>query len=434
MKTRIFIITFLLLSASYFAEVKPTQNIDVNFGFFYSSLSPHGSWLQIDAGIYGWRPNRMHRDWRPYSDGRWTWTEYGWYWDSYEPFGWATYHYGRWINDDYYGWIWIPDYEWGPSWVEWRYDDDYIGWAPLPPYAGFRIGFGIHFSIGWHSHHSHWNFVRFDHFCHNRVHNYFIDSYRVNRFFNNTKYRTNYFDRNNRIINGGVDRDFIERRGGERIRETSIRTTSNLRDVGRNNNGRESYVRAYRPGEDDLRRTRDVEINKIDRPERSISIQKDRIAIRTSRDNGMVSPKSDEKTTERMTVRTERNDRSNENSGRNVIKNENENRNREIERARDYRENRTEQSKIANERKDPVIPERNAIRENNSKPEQPRQRTEMFNNRSENRSERSVERSTTRENRSSDRKAETRSSNRSSERSAPPARSSSEKNSREKRR
>lgn len=353
MKTRIFIIAFLLLSASFIAEAKPAPDIDVNFGFFYQNLLPHGSWIQIDAGVYGWRPNRINNDWRPYSDGRWVWTENGWYWDSYEPFGWAAYHYGRWLNDDYYGWIWIPDYEWGPSWVEWRYDDDYIGWAPLPPYAGFRIGFGIHFSIGWHSPFSHWNFVRYDHFCHNRVHNYFIQSHRVNRFFSHTKYRTNYYDRNNRIYNGGVERDFIERRGGERIRETSIRRTSDLRDVSRSSYNRGSYVRDFRPDEDELRKTREIEINKYERPERSISIQRDKIAIRTSRDSGINLRRNEDNNNERSTVRTERNDRANENAERTVIRNDNENRAREIERARDYRENRTEQTNRNYERKRP---------------------------------------------------------------------------------
>lgn len=424
MKTKILVIAFLLLSASYIAEAKPGPDIDVNFGFFYNSLSPFGSWLEIDAGIYGWHPNRISRDWRPYSDGRWTWTENGWYWDSYEPFGWATYHYGRWINDEYYGWIWVPDYEWGPSWVEWRYDDDYIGWAPLPPYAGFRIGFGIHFSIGWHSHFSHWNFVRFDHFCHNRVHNYFVDSYRVNRFFSNTKYRTNYYDRDNRIINGGVDRDFIERRSGERIRETSIRSTSDMRDISRNSASRDSYVRVYRPSDDDLRKTRDVEIRNINRPERSISIQKDKIAIRTSRDNGVITRRDTDNSTDRNVTRSERTERTSNTSGRAVARNESENRNREIERTRENAATNRERNERTVERKEISIPERNAVRENNTRSESSAPRSEMYRNRSESRTEKSVERTPSRESRSSESRVESRSSNRSSEKSAPPSRSS----------
>src|SRR5262249_59564660 len=85
---------------------------------------------------------------RPYSDGYWAYTDYGWTWVSYEDFGWATYHYGRWANLDDYGWVWFPgeDLDWGPAWVSWRTGGDYIGWAPLAPrrpgvlYGGQPIG------------------------------------------------------------------------------------------------------------------------------------------------------------------------------------------------------------------------------------------------------------------------------------------------------
>jgi hypothetical protein len=106
-----------------------------HFGFFYSSLQPHGEWIELEDGFYVWKPNHIRRSWRPYLLGRWEWTNHGWYWMSHEPFGWVVFHYGRWYYDDYYGWVWIPGDEWAPAWVEWRYDSDYIGWAPLPPYT-----------------------------------------------------------------------------------------------------------------------------------------------------------------------------------------------------------------------------------------------------------------------------------------------------------
>ncbi len=71
--------------------------------------------------------------WRPYADGYWAYTDLGWTWVSYEDFGWATYHYGRWVRLADYGWVWRPGYEWGPAWVSWRFGGGYCGWAPLPP-------------------------------------------------------------------------------------------------------------------------------------------------------------------------------------------------------------------------------------------------------------------------------------------------------------
>ena len=74
-------------------------------------------------------------NWRPYMDGYWAYTDVGYTWISYEDFGWATYHYGRWAKLADYGWVWFPgtDLEWGPAWVSWRYGTGVVGWAPLPP-------------------------------------------------------------------------------------------------------------------------------------------------------------------------------------------------------------------------------------------------------------------------------------------------------------
>jgi len=104
----------------------------VTFDTFHSALSPYGQW--VVAGSYGrvWRPN-VAAGWRPYYYGRWEWTNEGWLWVSDEPWGWGPYHYGRWTYDSFYGWVWVPGYQWAPAWVSWRYSGDAVGWAPLAP-------------------------------------------------------------------------------------------------------------------------------------------------------------------------------------------------------------------------------------------------------------------------------------------------------------
>ncbi len=114
-----------------------------NYNVFYTRLSSdQGSWVQ--AGNYGYcfRP-RVSENWRPYRDGRWIWTDRGWYWDSNESFGWATNHYGRWVDVSGTGWCWVPGHQWAPAWVSWRQSDDYVGWAPLPPEADVSGQVGI---------------------------------------------------------------------------------------------------------------------------------------------------------------------------------------------------------------------------------------------------------------------------------------------------
>jgi hypothetical protein len=108
---------------------------EVSLNFFYDNLSPYGNWIEVGDYGYCFQPSVAvdNVDWRPYADGYWAYTDVGWTWVSYEDFGWATYHYGRWSNLADYGWVWVPGYEWGPAWVSWRTGGDYIGWAPLPP-------------------------------------------------------------------------------------------------------------------------------------------------------------------------------------------------------------------------------------------------------------------------------------------------------------
>ena len=104
----------------------------VSVSYFHESLAPYGRW--VDSGSYGevWVPSGTASGWDPYWDGEWIWTDYGWTWVSYDPWGDIPYHYGTWVYVDTYGWAWEPGTVWAPSWVTWAWTDDYIGWAPVP--------------------------------------------------------------------------------------------------------------------------------------------------------------------------------------------------------------------------------------------------------------------------------------------------------------
>jgi hypothetical protein len=105
---------------------------------FYNALSAYGSWVQMPGYGYVWQPLATQSPvWRPYTLGHWVYTDEGWTWVSDEPFGWITYHYGRWMRTHTLGWVWVPGDQWAPAWVSWRYGDDFVGWAPLPPEATF---------------------------------------------------------------------------------------------------------------------------------------------------------------------------------------------------------------------------------------------------------------------------------------------------------
>ncbi len=71
-------------------------------------LDGHGNWH--DEAGYGavWFPNRLPADWAPYRFGRWRWlAPWGWTWIDDKPWGFAPFHYGRWL---FTGgrWGWVP--------------------------------------------------------------------------------------------------------------------------------------------------------------------------------------------------------------------------------------------------------------------------------------------------------------------------------------
>ena len=156
MKKFLFALSMLAFVVSALPQAR---GADVSIDFIYDNLSG-GNWIEAEGYGYGWQPDVAVSDpnWRPYTDGYWAYTDYGWTWISYEDFGWATYHYGRWANLGDYGWVWFlgSDLDWGPAWVSWRTGGDYIGWAPLPPrgpgvvYEGQPIGarVDIEYDIG----------------------------------------------------------------------------------------------------------------------------------------------------------------------------------------------------------------------------------------------------------------------------------------------
>jgi len=134
--------------ASAPAEAAPSPavySVDASYQTFYDQLAPYGAWVAMDPYGYVWQPAATLHDlaWRPYTLGHWAYTDDGWTWMSDEPFGWITYHYGRWMRTHTLGWVWTPGDQWAPAWVSWRYGNDFVGWAPLPPEARFDGATGI---------------------------------------------------------------------------------------------------------------------------------------------------------------------------------------------------------------------------------------------------------------------------------------------------
>lgn len=134
------------------------------------AISEENSYVDPDVNTeYIWvpYPEYVNTGWNPYTEGRWTWTSWGWEWISDCRWSSVTYHYGRWWHSRRYGWVWSPGRKWASSWVDWCYYDGYNeGYN-----EGYQTGYSEGYSegywevynngyVGWHpssphGHHHH---------------------------------------------------------------------------------------------------------------------------------------------------------------------------------------------------------------------------------------------------------------------------------------
>jgi hypothetical protein len=102
----------------------------------YEDLDDNGSWRNDPSYGNVWTP-RVSSGWAPYHDGHWAWVSpWGWTWVDDAPWGYAPFHYGRWISSRG-DWCWVP----GPIAVEPVY---------APALVAFIGGsnFGLSISVG----------------------------------------------------------------------------------------------------------------------------------------------------------------------------------------------------------------------------------------------------------------------------------------------
>jgi hypothetical protein len=204
---------------------------EVSISYFYDNLND-GNWIEVGDYGYCWQPNvASSADWRPYTDGYWAYTDVGWTWVSYEDFGWATYHYGRWVRLEDQGWLWVPGYEWGPAWVSWRTGGDAIGWAPLPPtreriYEGRAITghVDVEFDIGP----LYYNFVDVRYIGEPVLRDRIYPVTQNITVINNTVNVTNITYRNSVVYNHGPDIERLNQYSVRPIQRLKLERTTNV--------------------------------------------------------------------------------------------------------------------------------------------------------------------------------------------------------------
>lgn len=196
---------------------------------FYDDLSPHGTWMQDPTYGYVWSP-RVGRDFRPYyTNGNWAMTDMGNMWVSSYSWGGIPFHYGRWVFNDFYGWLWVPGRTWAPAWVVWRQSNAYYGWAPMGPSVSINFNFGNYYN----SYYDYWNFIPCGNIYTGNYGRYRMRNVNYN-FFNQTTVINNYHSHNsNRFFAGPRAADVRRVTGRDvrtyRVNQVNTRSRTSIR-------------------------------------------------------------------------------------------------------------------------------------------------------------------------------------------------------------
>lgn len=122
---------FLILGA-----IAPfTERGTTDFDTFLGILNPYGIWkMDPNEKKWGFSPLSSSKtpSFRPFSSGRWIYTDYGWNWVGTDPHSWCTGHYGYWKRIDQNQWLWFASPDWHSNPVDWRGTSTHIGWRPSP--------------------------------------------------------------------------------------------------------------------------------------------------------------------------------------------------------------------------------------------------------------------------------------------------------------
>lgn len=216
---------------------------EISISFIYDYLGNYGYWVFYNPYGYVWIPRGVGRHWRPYTHGRWVWTDYGWTWVSHHPWGWLPFHYGRWGWDNRLGWFWVPDVVWAPAWVIWRFGDLYIGWAPLPPGVEFVPGFGLRWGRRDLPNY-YWIFIEGRRFYSNQLQPWILPPERNITIINYTVIRDRYTVRGrDMVINDALSPQEIERLTRRPVTKVNVREVRKPEESG----GGIDEVRIYRP-------------------------------------------------------------------------------------------------------------------------------------------------------------------------------------------
>ena len=108
-------------------------------------LDQYGTWRTYPDYGPMWFPRTVTMDWAPYRFGHWVWIEpWGWTWIDDAPWGFAPFHYGRWVIVNRV-WGWVP----GPPRIRAIYAPALVVFVGGGPGLRYYFGVGAGLGVAW---------------------------------------------------------------------------------------------------------------------------------------------------------------------------------------------------------------------------------------------------------------------------------------------
>jgi len=197
----------------------------------YEDLDDYGGWRQVPEYGTVWFPHVTVVDWAPYRYGHWAWiSPWGWTWVDDAPWGFAPFHYGRWVNvRGGWGWVPCPPRVVAVAYVRPVYAPALVAWVGGPHFAvGVGVGGGVGVNVGWFPLGPREVYVPSYHSSRAYINNVNVSNTTVNQTVVNNYYNTT-------VINKSVTNvTYVNQRVAGGVTATSGQSFSSAQPVGRN--------------------------------------------------------------------------------------------------------------------------------------------------------------------------------------------------------
>ena len=195
----------------------------------YEDLDDYGGWRQVPEYGTVWFPHVTAVDWAPYRYGHWAWiSPWGWTWVDDAPWGFAPFHYGRWVNvRGGWGWVPCPPRAVAVAYVRPVYAPALVAWVGGPHFA-VGVGVGVGVNVGWFPLGPREVYVPSYHVSRTYINNVNVSNTTVNQTVVNNYYNTTVINKNVTNVT------YVNQRVAGGVTATSGQTFSSAQPVGRN--------------------------------------------------------------------------------------------------------------------------------------------------------------------------------------------------------